>query len=211
MVELDVRHNRNLGRQRKDSAIRLVALDHEVARTEPGIRAKLWHRCADQPRRIPAGLPEHEGDHRGRRSLAVGARDDDRGSARDKLAQELRATQPRHFRVRRRHDRLPPCRHVWLGRDLDLDVAEQVEVRRPDPIPAADRRAPRPRQLGIGTQARSSDPDEPELAAVHCRAIATSSSAISSAACGLAAVSIAALIRARRAPSSSSERTSSGT
>ena len=83
--------DRDLGGQREDRPVGLVALDDEPARSRAGIRAELRHGRADQPGGIAAGLGEGEGDHRRRRPLAVRSRDDDRGTGRDELPQELAA------------------------------------------------------------------------------------------------------------------------
>jgi len=138
MVELDVRHHRDLGGQREHRAVRLVALDDEVPAAEAGVRAELRHRRADQPRRVVPGLAQGERDHRGRRALPMCAADDDRRPRADELAQELRAAHPRDGWIRRRDDRLPPVRHDRFRRDLDRHVGERVEVRRAHAVPPAD-------------------------------------------------------------------------
>ena len=145
------------------------------------------------------GLAQHERDHRRGRSLSVRAGDDDRRPAGDELAQELRAAHAGHGRVSRRDDRLPTVRDDRLRRDLDAKVAERLEVRGLHAVPAADLRAPRSRELRVRAETGAADPDEPEPAALHRRAIATSSSAISAAAPGRAARNIDSPICASRA------------
>src|SRR6476646_3470299 len=215
MVELDVRQDCDLGRQREDGAVRLVTLDHEVSGAEARVRAELRDRRADQPGGVASGLAQCVGDHRGGRPLPVRTGDDDRAPRRDELAQELRAPHPRNARVGGGDDRLPAVGHDRVGRDLDAHALERLEVRRADAVPAADLRAPGACELCVRAETCAADPDEPQPAAGHgrdlSRAIATSSSAISSAASGRATARIALPISSRRAGSSSSERTMSVT
>jgi hypothetical protein len=120
VVELDVRHHGDRSGQREDGAVGLVALDDEEPVAEARVRAELWDGGADQPRRVAPGLPEDEGDHARGRPLSVGARHHDRVAARDELAQELGAPQPRHVRVGGRDDRLPAVADHRLRRDLNV-------------------------------------------------------------------------------------------
>ena len=146
VVQLEVRDDGDLRRQREDRAVGLVGLHDEVAGAEAGVRTELRHGRADQPRRIAAGLAEGEGDHRRRRPFPVRAADDDRGAQRDELAEELLAPQARHRRVGRRDDRFPARRDDRLRRDLDRDTLERLEVRR----------APRSQPPTSAPQARAS-------------------------------------------------------
>ena len=91
MVELDVRHRRDLGAQERDRPIRLVALDDEPALPHAGVSPELGYDAADDPRRIVTELAQDVRDHRGGRRLPVRAADDDRASQRDELGEELRA------------------------------------------------------------------------------------------------------------------------
>ena len=164
VVELDVRHHRDLGREREDGAVGLVALDDEPALPRARVAAELRHRRADQPGGVAAGLGESEGDHRRGRPLSVRAADDDRAAQRDELGEELRAPAAGHGRVGGGDDGLPARAYDRLGSDLDVDPGERVEVRRPDAVPAADLGAPGPRELGVGRETRAADADEPEPA-----------------------------------------------
>ena len=188
VVELQVRDDRDLRRECERGAVRLVRLDDEVAAAEAGVRTELRHRRADQPSWVAARLAQRERDQRRRRPLAVRAGDGDRRTRSDRArARNSLRRIPGTSGIRRRDDSLPAVRDVRLGRDLDPHVAERLQVRRADAVPAADLRAPRARELRVRGKARAADPDEPEPAAGH-RASASSSSAISSAAPGLAAL-----------------------
>jgi hypothetical protein len=90
MVELDVRHSRDLRTKERDRAIRLVALDDEPARARARVPSELRYDAADDPRGILLELAQDVRDHRRRRRLAMGATDDDRPAECDELGKELR-------------------------------------------------------------------------------------------------------------------------
>ena len=89
MVEVDVRDDGDLRPQVLDRPIRLVALDDQPARPRARVAAELRDLAADQERRVAAEPIEDEGDHPGRRRLAVGAGDDDRVLERHELREKL--------------------------------------------------------------------------------------------------------------------------
>ena len=80
MIELDVRHDGDLGLEQADRAVRLVALDDEPALPDARVPAELRDDAADDPRRVQAELAQDVRDHRGCRGLAVRAADDDRAA-----------------------------------------------------------------------------------------------------------------------------------
>src|SRR5439155_24632080 len=120
-----------------------------------------------QERRILAEPVEDEGDHPGRRRLPVGARYDDRVLERDELGEELSSSAAGHPAGEGgRDDGLPPLRRpnrLRLNRDRDSCRTNVLEVRRLDPVPAPDLRAPRLRDNCIAGESRAADPDESEI------------------------------------------------
>ena len=71
VVELEVRDDGDLRRERERRAVRLVGLDDQIAPAEAGVRAELRHRRADQPRGVAPGLAQRERDQRCGRPFAV--------------------------------------------------------------------------------------------------------------------------------------------
>jgi hypothetical protein len=78
VVEVDVRHDRNLRPQRRDRPVGLVALHDEPALACSSVAAQLRHVTADQKSGVIAEAFEAEGDHRRRRRLSMRAGNDDR-------------------------------------------------------------------------------------------------------------------------------------
>ena len=74
VVEIEVRDHGDLGRERRDRTVRLVALDDEPPGARSSVAAELRDLAADRIRRVAAEALEHERDHRRRRRLAVRAR-----------------------------------------------------------------------------------------------------------------------------------------
>src|SRR4029079_2097138 len=143
LIELYVRADADLGPQSFDGTVRLVPLDHEPALPRAGVAVELSDLAADEPRRIEAELGEHEGDHPPRSTRPVRACDDDRAPEGNELGEELGAPRAGHRRVGARDDGLPPVRHDGLRRNPDVDPVQPTQIRRLDPVPAADLRSPR--------------------------------------------------------------------
>ncbi len=90
VVELDVRHDRDLRAQPLDRSVGLVALGDEPAFPRAGVATELGDLPAHEPRGIEPELGEDERDHPGRRRLPMRAGDHDRASQRDELGEEVR-------------------------------------------------------------------------------------------------------------------------
>ena len=88
VVELDVRHDRELRPQLEHRAVELVSFDDEPSVAAARVPAELRDHAADDPRRVVPCLPQRVGDHPGRRRLPVRARDDDRVARVDELREE---------------------------------------------------------------------------------------------------------------------------
>ncbi len=90
VVELEVRHDRDLCRQLEHRPVRLVALDDEPAVSGACVAAQLWDLAPDEERGIVAQRVEAVGDHRSSRCLPMRAGDHDRPSQCDELGEQLR-------------------------------------------------------------------------------------------------------------------------
>ena len=124
VVGLDARHDPELGRQVQEGPVALVGLDDEQLTGVPGgVRPDLVHLAADDEARVQAGLDEHEGEHRRRRRLAVGAGDGDR---------------PAQGHDRLQHRRAGKHRDPEAARLLDLDVALRHRGRVGQDVGAGD-------------------------------------------------------------------------
>ncbi len=79
VVGLDVGDDRDLGVVGEEGAVALVRFgDEDVARAVVGVGPGLVEIAADGERRVGAAVLQCDGEHRGRRRLAVGAGDGDR-------------------------------------------------------------------------------------------------------------------------------------
>ena len=169
VVELDVRHHRDVDVQREHRAVRLVGLDHEpLARAPVGVEPGRRQRPADQVGGLEAAAQQHVRGHRRRRGLAVRAGDRDRALERAQLARAARRAGGRAARARaRRRARgcragsrssarprrpRPPGTLRGVVADVDLDAE-----RAPAPAGRASRRdrSPRPRRRAASRRARS--------------------------------------------------------
>ena len=112
VVEVDVQEDRDLGPERGDRAVGLVALDDEPARAGARVAAELRDLAADQERGIEAEPVEAERDHRARRRLAVRAGDDDRAAQRDELGEQVGARPALDAAGERGRDVRPPSRRA---------------------------------------------------------------------------------------------------
>ena len=163
VVELDVRHDRDLRAQPLDRPVGLVALGDEPALPRAGVAAELGDLAADEPRRIEPELGEDERDHPGRRRLSVRAGDDDRAPERDELGEEVR---PRRARrpTGTRSTRSPPSRPARPARARARPRRPRarcrygVSTRSQPPTSAPQARARKAYEERPGT----ADPDEPE-------------------------------------------------
>ena len=83
VVRLDVGHDGDVGPVVQERAVALVGLgDEDVAGAVVRVGAGLAEVAADGERRVDAAVLQRDGEHRGRRGLAVGAGDGDRPRAR---------------------------------------------------------------------------------------------------------------------------------
>jgi hypothetical protein len=89
VVEVDVGEHRDLRPQQLERTIGLVAFRHEPSLPRPCVAAELRDLPSDEKGRIETKPVQNEGNHRRRRGLAVGARDDDRASQLHELREEL--------------------------------------------------------------------------------------------------------------------------
>jgi hypothetical protein len=72
MVRIDVRHERELGAEVKERPVALVGLDDEPLPAPPGCTGPdLVDVTADQKRRVEIRFEQDQGQHRGRRGLAM--------------------------------------------------------------------------------------------------------------------------------------------
>ncbi len=211
MIEVDVEHAGDRGRQTGDGAVRLVALgDADIAAAATGVRPELQDLATDHERRVEVETFEGERDHRGGRRLAVGSRDDD---ARAVILEDLRE----HIGpVQDRDAALPGSRELGLaggngrrdhhpGRVVgvpdvvgslagDTEGAKRRERARFDAVAAADRDPARGQDPGQSAHADAADADE--VRRHRERTSPRTSSAMSSTACGRARLLIAARIDA---------------
>ena len=165
VVEVDVQEHRDLRPERRDGAVRLVALDDEPALTGPRVAAELRDLAADQKGRVEPEPVEAERDHRGRRRLAVRSRDDDRTAQRDELGEQVGARPAvDEARERGRHEDLPARRRCGrLRRDRHGDVRRKMrEIGRLVAIPACDLGTPRARDERVRAHAGAADPGDPD-------------------------------------------------
>jgi hypothetical protein len=78
VVGLDVGDDRGVRAVGQERAVALVGLDDEqVAAAVVGVAGRLVEVAADGERRVDAAVLRRDGEHRGRRGLAVGAGDGD--------------------------------------------------------------------------------------------------------------------------------------
>ena len=127
VLGIDVGHDRDVGGELQEGAVRLVGLDHHpVAGAEPRIGAVGLDDAAVDHGRIEIAGVEQRRDQRGGRGLAVGAGDRDAALEPHQLGEHLGA--PHHRQpLRARGDEL---RIVALDRRGDDDHVGAVDVRR---------------------------------------------------------------------------------
>ncbi len=178
MVELDVRHDRDVDVQREHRAVRLVGLDDEpVARAPVGVVPCGGQRAADQVRGLQAAAQQHVGDHRGGRRLAVRPGDSDRALEQAQLVQQIGARVVGQAALARggalgvvggdrgRVDDLDPVGGREIGRvvaDVDLD-AQLRQVAQPGRVGAIGARHGGPELRGdarVAAHAGSTEPDQ---------------------------------------------------
>ncbi len=221
MVEVDVEHDRDVGRQLRDGAVRLVALgDAQVAGAARGVRAELGHVAADEVRGLQAEVAGRHRQHGARRRLAVGARHheppamvgEDRGEGVGAVldGEPLRAGGGELGLVRvdgRRDDEAVDAREVRgvVRRGAgDAGRPQRVEGRRLGTVAAADVHARRREHARDPAHADAADADEVRAHA----ASSSTASAASRAASGRASPRIAVAMAPSRAGSPSRASTS---
>jgi hypothetical protein len=127
VVELDVRHDRDLGMQRQERAVGLVGLRDQPLPCSPSrVGAQVADLAADDPRGIHARRAQRNRDHRRGRGLAVGARDADDAPGRCDLAEQVGARAVGQTTLARR-DALGVVRRD-RRRVHDLDVVARGDV-----------------------------------------------------------------------------------
>ena len=140
MVEVDVEEDRDLGPERGDRAVGLVAFDDEPARAGARVAAELRDLAADEEGRVETEPVETERDHSARRRLAVRAGDDDRAAERHELGEQIGA------RPSGRHGPRTPSRRRPPSRRAAAAARARSSPRRPrDARGTACRRGPSPR------------------------------------------------------------------
>ena len=206
MVDLDVRHHRDLWREQRNGPVRLVALNDEPARAHAGVPAELRNHAAHDEGRVVAELAKDVRDHRCGGRLPVRAAYDDCPAQRDKLCEEFSARSPRHpTEMSGRDHGLESVGNAGLTAHVDFDSGERVHEDRLTHIPAPYLGTPGARDVRVGGEACAADADEVEPPARERRVAhrrpspsRTTSSAISAAASGRASARMASLIRRSR-------------
>ena len=107
VIPVEVRRDRDLGREPVDCAVALVHLGHDPA---VRIRGGGWNRVvleqpAEQPARAEAGAAQSGDEHAGGGGLAVGADDRDQFPVAEQFGQQFAAPNLRQAPVGRRHAR----------------------------------------------------------------------------------------------------------
>ena len=191
VLEIDVRDDRDVGRERMERAVVFVRLgDDDPAAAEPEVRAAAAERAADDHRRIEPRGREDRARHRRRGRLAVRARDRDAALRAHQRAEEVRAAHERDAGGHGRgelgvvgadrggnDDRIRPADVARVMADRDADAGRAQVARRValEQVGAADGPPFAREQLGERAHPRAADADEVQgtsLDDVHARAAA---------------------------------------
>ena len=230
VVVLDVGHHSDMRAQLEEGAVALVRLRDEVAaRAELRIRPEVGHLTADDDGRRYADAVKSHADHRGRRRLAVRARDSDAVVLVDECRVDVRTMElwdaqiPRRnhlgviVRDRRGDDDGICAAHVLrmltIRPHMRTKTGKLADERRVARVRAGYRVAELEEDLGQGAHPRPADSDKMNLLnplqfleqRIHPSLfpIRSASAAISSAASGFPRRFIAAAIASLRASSAS--------
>ena len=180
VVGLDVGDHRDLRTELDEGAIALVGLDHEPVSAVPHrATADLVELTTDDERRAQLGLHQHEGQHRRRGGLAVGAGDGDRAPGGGDGGEDLRSPQHGdasfdgrpHLGVRRcdggRHGHrvdVADVRRSMADLDVDAEHPKSLEADRCLEVAARDLMPHGGQDAGDGAHAGAADPDDVDAA-----------------------------------------------
>ena len=187
VVEVDVRDDRDLGRELQERAIGLVGLgDHPLPLSPGRVRAGRAQLAAHQVCGVAAALDQHVHRHRRGGGLPVGPRDRDAALQPGRFGEQVAAMQHPQpalarehelgvvLRDRRRHHDLlgavGQVRRVVADRGLETGLAQALAVRRIGTVRSRDLRAERPCDEGEAAHPGAADADEVEPAAGPLRA-----------------------------------------